>query len=73
LQVLKKFEEEGNRKESKDKRVLAIMYFRDRLNNEYFWDIIRYLKIDVLMFRLLDYDELVLEVLLFFRDISTSH
>lgn len=37
-----------------DRRSLAISYFRDHMYDDYYWHIVSYLKVDVLMIKLID-------------------
>ena len=34
--------------------MLAVSFFRDRIYDEFYWEILKYLKVDVLMLKLLD-------------------
>lgn len=40
--------------EGPDRRVLAINFFRDKIYDDFFWDIIKYLKVDILMLKQID-------------------
>lgn len=61
----------GEVSENVDRRLLAVSYFRDRIYDDFYWNIIKYLKIDLLMLNLLDDQELKLPVLLFFKDMTS--
>lgn len=58
--------------EEADRRVLAISFFRDRIYDDFFWDIVKYLKIDILMLKLIDREELAMHLLLFYKDFTAS-